>query len=109
MGVVDGGLVNEQSVVDFEGNVNETDVGIPHEERAIIDQSKNIIAEGVGNNHGMSFKKVDKKRSEEETRKVNIKHVVTKEITKTNNLIKAASVWVARQLGLKKGQRDEEK
>lgn len=33
VGVVDGGLVNEQNVVDFEVNVNETDVDIPPEER----------------------------------------------------------------------------
>ena len=44
---------------------------------------------------------------EEETRKVNkaIKHVETKDITESNNLIKAASIWVARQLGLKKPMR----
>ena len=48
--------------------------------------------------NGYSFKKVDKKRLKEETRKVNkaIKHVVTKDITELNNLIKAA-----RQLGPK--------
>ena len=44
---------------------------------------------------------------EEKTRKVNkaIKHVATKDITESNNLIKAASIWVARQLGLKKPMR----
>lgn len=69
-----------------------------------MDQIKDIIAEGVGNNHGIPFKKVDKKRLDEETRKVNmaIKHVVTKYTTETNNLIKAASIWIARQLSLKK-------
>ncbi|XP_068684755.1 uncharacterized protein [Montipora foliosa] len=51
--------------------------------------------------------KVDKKRLEEETRKVNkaIKHVAPKDITESNNLMKAASIWVARQLGLKKPMR----
>ena len=44
---------------------------------------------------------------EEETRKVNkaIKDVGTKDITESNNLIKAASIWVARHLGLKKPMR----
>ena len=44
---------------------------------------------------------------EEETRKVNkaVKYVATKDITESNNLIKAASVWVARQLGLKRPMR----
>lgn len=100
---VEGGLENGQNV-DFV--VNETE-NIPPEERTIIDQIREIIAEGLGNNHGYSFKKVDKKRQEEETRKVNkaIKHVATKDITQSNNLVKAASIWVASQLGLKKPMR----
>lgn len=42
---------------------------------------------------------------EEETRKVNkaIKHTATKDIT--DNLIKAGSIWFARQLGLRKPTR----
>ena len=64
---VEGVLENGKNV-DFV--VNETG-DIPPEERTIIDQIREIIAEGLGNNHGFSFKKVDKKRLEEETRKVN--------------------------------------
>ena len=83
--------------------MNETDQDISSEERTIIDQVREINVEGVGNNHGYSFKKVDKRRLEKETRKVNeaIKYVATKDITESNNLIKAASKWVVRQLGLK--------
>ena len=44
--------------------VNETEE-IQPKERTIIDQIREIIAEGEGNNHGYSFKKVDKKRLEE--------------------------------------------
>ena len=79
----------------------------PPEERKILDQIREIIAEGLGNKHGYSFKKVDKKRLEEETKKVNkaIRHVATRDITESNNLIKAASIWVARQFGLKRAIR----
>ena len=31
-----------------------------------------------------------------------IRHIETKDITETNELIRAATVWVAEQLGLKK-------
>ena len=91
---IDGALENGQNI-DF--IVNEVDEDIPPEESTIIEQV-------VGNNHGYSFRKVDKKRLEEETWKVNkaIKHVATKDITESNNLIKGASIWVARQLGGKK-------
>ena len=88
---IDGGLENRQNI-DF--IVNEVDEDIPSEERTTIDQVREIIVEGVGNNHGYSFKKVDNKRLEEETRKVNraIKHVATKDITESSNLIKATSI-----------------
>ena len=48
------------------------------------------------------FKNDDRKKLSDETQKVNevIKHIVTVSITHTNNLIKAASRWVAKQLGL---------
>ena len=54
-------------------------------------------------NDNVMLKKVDQKRLSGETLKVNgaIKHLVTADITQTNNLIKAAGLWVAKQLGLK--------
>ena len=68
----------------------------------IIDEVKGLMAQRETNDNIM-FKKVDQKRLSEETLKVNgaIKHLVTADITQTNNLIKAASLWVAKQLGLK--------
>jgi len=44
---------------------------------------------------------------EEETKIVNkaIRHVATRDISESNNLIKAASIWVARQFGLKRAIR----
>ena len=53
---------------------------------------------------GISFKKVDKNKLKIEENRVNqvIRHIETKNITETNELIRAATVWVAEQLGLKK-------
>ena len=50
------------------------------------------------------FKKVDKKTLKVQTDRVNdvIKYFESKNITETNDLIKAASVLVAEQIGLKK-------
>ena len=53
---------------------------------------------------GIMFEKVDKKTSKVQTGKVNdeSKYFKSKNITKTNDLIEAASVWVAEQIRLKK-------
>ena len=53
---------------------------------------------------GIMFKKVDKKTPKVQTDRVNeaIRYFKSKNITETNDLIKAASVWVADQIGLKK-------
>ena len=53
---------------------------------------------------GIMFKKVDKKTLKVQTDRVNdaMKYFKSKNITGTNDLIKAASVWVAEQIGLKK-------
>ena len=50
------------------------------------------------------FKKVDKKTLKVQTDRVNdaIKYFKSKNITETDDLIKAVSVWVAEQIGLKK-------
>ena len=52
----------------------------------------------------ISFKKVDKNKLKKEMNRVNqvIRHIETKNITETNELVRAATVWVAEQLGLKK-------
>ena len=53
---------------------------------------------------GIMFKKVDKKTMKSQTDRVNdaIKYFKSKNIIETNDLIKATSVWVAEQIGLKK-------
>ena len=53
---------------------------------------------------GIMFKKVDKKTLKVQTDRVNeaIRYFKSKNITERNDLIKAASVWVAKQIGLKK-------
>ena len=53
---------------------------------------------------GIMFKKVDKKALKVQTDRVNdaIQYFKSKSITETNDLIRAASVWVAEQIVLKK-------
>ena len=55
---------------------------------------------------GIMFKKEDKKDLNVQTDRVNeaIKYLKTKSITDTNYLIRAASVWVAERIGLKKAE-----
>ena len=50
------------------------------------------------------FKKVDKKTLKVQTDRVNeaIRYFKSKNIAETNDLIKAASVWIAEQIRLKK-------
>ena len=93
--------MNEVNEADISIEVGEA-AEITPEEQLIIDEVKALMAQGETNNNIM-FKIVDQKRLSEETLKVNgaIKHLVTVDITQTNNLIKAASLWVAKQLGLK--------
>lgn len=70
------------------------------EHRMIVEQLKEIMREGRTCD-GIMFKKVDKKILKVQTDGVNeaIKHMKSKSITETNNLMKAASVWVADQIG----------
>ena len=76
---------------------------LDEETQPIIDQQNEILADGR-NTDGIYLKKVDIKTLNRTTAKVNrvIELIETKNITQTNNLIKAAGVWVADQLGLKK-------
>ena len=76
---------------------------LDEETHHIIDKLNDIITSNR-NTDGISFKKIDVKILKQTTAKVNrvIELIETKNITQTNNLIKAAGVWVADQLGLKK-------
>ena len=76
---------------------------LDEETQLIIAQLNKILADGRSTD-GISFEKVDMNTLNRTTAKVNrvIKLIETKNIAQTTNLIKAASVWVADQLGLKK-------
>ena len=74
------------------------------EETKLIIAQLNRILTGGRNTYGISFKQFNMNTLNRTTAKVNrvIELIETKNITETNNLIKAASIWVADQLGLKK-------
>ena len=83
--------------------VNDTTHNLHDEHRNIVEQLNEIMLEGKTSDR-ILFKKVDKKTLKVQTDGVNdvIKYLKSKSITETNDLIKAASVWVAEQIGLKK-------
>ena len=106
------GSENVRSEINVQNNniLHESDINISiqnietldEEERHIISRIQEILTEGRDTS-GISFKKVDYKRLNKIVESVNkaINYVETTTITQTNNLIKAASVWVADQIGLK--------
>ena len=97
---------NEQIGDDSDETINNVAANVEtfdQKTQLIIAQLNKILA-GGRNTDGISFKKVDMNTLNRTTAKVNrvIELIETKNITQTNNLIKAAGVWVADQLGLKK-------
>ena len=97
---------NEQIGDDSDETINNVAANVEtlDEETQLIIAQLNKILAGSRNTDGISFKKVDMNTLNRTTAKVNrvIELIETKNITQTNNLIKAAGVWVADQLGLKK-------
>ena len=99
---------NEQIGDDLGETINivaVNDEALDEETQLIIAQLNKILA-GGRNADGISFKKVDMNtlnRTKASVKRV-IELIETKNITQTNNLIKAAGVWVADQLGLKKSE-----
>ena len=95
---------NEPIGDDSDETMNNIAVETSDEETQLIIAQLNKILAGGRNTDGISFKKVDMNTLNRTTAKVNrvIELIETKNITQTNNLIKAAGVWVADQLGLKK-------
>ena len=95
----DGQMNEAIEVVDVEENDDE----ISQENKQVVDRLKQIILQGRTSD-GILFKKVNKRSLRAQTERVNsvMKFVKTKNITETNKLINAASVWVADQMGLKK-------
>ena len=85
------------------GSVDDTRHNLNDEHRKIVERLNEIMLEGKTSG-GIMFKKVDKKTLKVQTDNVNdaIKYFKIKSITKTNDLIKAVSVWLAEQIGLKK-------
>ena len=73
------------------------------ERRKIVERLNEIMLEGKTSD-SITFKKVDKKALKFQTDIVNdaINYFKGKNVTETNYLIKAASVWVAEHIGLKK-------
>ena len=91
---------SDEKIYNVAANVETLD-----EETQLIIAQLNEILVGGRNTDGISFKKVDMNTLNRTTAKVNrrvIELIETKNITQTNNFIKAAGVWVAGQLGLKK-------
>ena len=80
------------------------------EERLIVNELVQIYNSGEKAS-GITFKKVDYNKIDNEVKKVNnvLKFIETTNMTDSNNLIVASSVWVARKLGLKKTKRDGNK
>ena len=88
------------NVIDSVGDTSHT---LNDEHRNIVEQLNETMLEGKTSD-GIMFKTVDKKTLKVQTDRVNeaIKYFKSKKITETNDLIKAASVWVAEKIGLKK-------
>ena len=103
---------NEQIGDDSDETLNNvaTNGKTDKETQVVIAQLNKTLAVGK-NTDGISLNKVDMNTLNETTAKVNrvIELIETKNITQTNNLIKAAGVWVADQLGLKKHEGGKKK
>lgn len=107
-------IVNEDNIgIDVMtdiGEVEEGDGNLSEEHKQIIEELKEMTREGK-TCQGIIFKNVDKSTLKSQTAKVNavIAHIKTKNITETNNLIRAASVWIAERMGLNKLELKEKK
>ena len=89
---------NEGTEAEIAIEVNET-AQITSEEQLINDKIKELVAKGETSDKIM-LHKVDRKKFSEETQQVNraVKQLLIGYISQTNNLIKAASLWVNKQL-----------
>ena len=84
-------------------SVDDTGHNLNDEHQKIVERLNEILLEGKPSD-GIMFKQIDKKTLKVQTDRVNdtIRYFKSKNITETNDLIKAASVWVEEQIGLKK-------
>ena len=90
---------------DAEDIITDTDRDLSKERWKIVEQLKKIMVKGRTSDSIM-FKKLDKNIWKVQTKRVNevIKYLKGKGNTEANNLIRAASVWVAEEIGLKKAE-----
>ena len=88
------------NVIDSVDDIRHT---LNDEHRKIFERLNETMLEGKTSD-GIMFKKVNKKKLKVQSDRVNdaIKYFKSKNITETNDLTKAASLWVAEQIGLKK-------
>ena len=98
--------VIEEEVVSDDASVKEKmfeEMDLTAEERDILDQIRQFMGEGERCD-GIALKRVERKRLRTATERANrvIKYIDTNDITETNSLIVATSVWIAKELGLKK-------
>ena len=93
----------DQNLVNF-GIEEEVLENVLNESQREITESLREIMREKKTAEGLFFKKVDKSRLKIQVQKVNqvIHNIPTRNITETNDLIRAATVWVAEQLGIKK-------
>ena len=84
-------------------SVDDTGHNLNDEHQKIVERLNEILLEGKPSDDIM-FKQIDKKTLKVQTDRVNdtIRYFKSKNITETNDLIKAASVSVEEQIGLKK-------
>ena len=84
-------------------SVDDTGHNLNDEHQKIVERLIEILLEGKPSD-GIMFKQIDKKKLKVQTDGVNdtIRYFKSKNITETNDLIKAASVSVEEQIGLKK-------
>ena len=97
-------IVNiEKTNNNVRGSVDDTRHNLNDEHRKIVERLNEIMLEGKTSDDIM-FEKVDKKTLKVQTDRANdaIKYFKGKNIIETNDLIKAASGWVAEQIGSKK-------
>ena len=82
---------------------------ISEEDRRIISEILELSKSGESNQ--VNFKKANQRQVEEVTNRINkvIDKIPTRTITETNNLINAASMYVAKELGLKQTTQKQSK
>ena len=97
----------EEEMNDAEDRIGDTERDLSEEHWTIVEQLKEIMVKGGTGKEWHMFKKADKKVLKVQTNRVNeaMKYLKSKSITEIKNLIRAASVWIAEGIGLKKTER----